>query len=149
VKGIGQNQRTLARKVIMTETNQDKLEKGEKQRAGTLLSNFIRQILQERTTYVDTDAKTEADIKMLTKAEAIARTIIDRALGKYTYHDEKTDEWKVPPPDKRMLELIYDRVEGRVGTYAEEKEKQAEIPDKVSRANEKVLNQMATETQGE
>lgn len=128
------------------ETNKDKLEKGSKQRAGTLLSSFIRQILQEETTYVNTDAKTDADIKIVTNAEAVARTIIDRALGKFTYYDDKMEVWKTPAPDKSMLELIYDRVEGKVGTFEDEKKKQADIPDKISRVKKQHLNKLALES---
>ena len=114
-------------------------EAGEKMRAGRLLSTFLRAIAQEKTTIVSGDEVP----KQITKARALADQIWHRALGTYQYIDPLTDVIKQPPPDKQMIELIFDRCEGKVGTHDEEVKKDASVPDKVSQANKEKLNKLA------
>jgi len=116
-----------------------KLEAGDKKRAGRLLSTFLREIAQEKINVAEGD---EAP-KMVTKARILADQIWARALGLYQYIDPLTEVVKQPPPDKQMIELIFDRCEGRVGTHEEEKKKDASVPDKVSQANKDKLNKLA------
>jgi len=117
-----------------------KLEAGEKSRAGRLLSTFLREIAQEKTEILSTEGNVPGKV---TKARALAAQIWRRALGTYTYVDPVTDVIKQPPPDKQMIELIFDRCEGRVGTHEEEQKKDASVPDKVSQANKDKLNKLA------
>ena len=117
-----------------------KLEAGEKSRAGRLLSTFLREIAQEKTEILSVEGNIP---KKVTKARALAAQIWRRALGTYTYVDPATDVVKQPPPDKQMIELIFDRCEGRVGTHDEEVKKDASVPDKVSQANKDKLNKLA------
>lgn len=117
-----------------------KLEAGDKQRAGRLLSTFLRAIAQEKTEILSVEGGVP---KQVTKARALAAQIWRRALGTYTYVDPVTEVVKQPPPDKQMIELIFDRCEGRVGTHEEEKKKDASVPNKVSQANKDKLNKMA------
>ncbi len=114
-------------------------EAGNKQRAGRLLSTFLRAILQEK---INVAAEGETP-RMVTKARSLADQIVNRALGLYRYVDPVTEAVKQPPPDKQMIELIFDRCEGKVGTHEEEKKKDASVPDKVSQANKDKLNKLA------
>ncbi len=114
-------------------------EAGAKQRAGRLLSTFLRTIAQEK---VNTANDGEVP-RMVTKARALADQIWARALGLYQYVDPMTEAVKQPPPDKSMIELIFDRCEGKVGTHEEEKKKDTNVPDKVSQANKDKLNKLA------
>ena len=115
-------------------------EAGNKQRAGRLLSTFLRAIAQEKVNIIDGENGVP---KQITKARALADQIWHRALGTYTYVDPLTEAVKQPPPDKSMIELIFDRCEGRVGTVEEEVKKDASVPDKVSQANKDKINKLA------
>jgi len=116
-----------------------KLEAGNKQRAGRLLSTFLRQIAQEKVNVAGGD---EAP-KTVTKARALADQIWARAFGTYSYWDPVKETMVTPAPDKSMIELIFDRCEGRVGTVEEEVKKDASVPDKVSQANKDKINKLA------
>ena len=118
----------------------DKLEAGDKKRAGRLLSTFLREIAQEKTEILSVEGGVP---KQVTKARALAAQIWRRALGTYVYIDPVTDVTKQPPPDKQMIELIFDRCEGKVGTHDEEVKKDASVPDKISQANKENLNKLA------
>lgn len=122
----------------MAKTTKDKLEAGDKRRAGTLLSNFLRQIAQE---------KVAGEKEVMTKAEALARQIWNRALGRHAIGvDNDTGKIIYEKPDKSMIDIIFDRTEGRVGTFEEEKKKGEDIPSKVSRKNKARINKMSTDT---
>ena len=120
-------------------------EAGEKQRAGRLLSTFLRTIAQEK---INVAADGEIP-RMVTKARVLADQMWARALGLYQYIDPVTEVVKQPPPDKSMIELIFDRCEGKVGTHEEEKQKDANVPNKVSEIKKQHLNQLALESSGE
>jgi len=116
----------------------DKLEKGDKRRAGRLLSTFLREIAQEEISVANGDTPP----RKVTKARALADQIWARALGRFTYR-EINGMIKTPPPDKQMIELIFERCEGRVGTEEEEKKKDTNVPDRVSDANKQKLIKIA------
>ena len=118
----------------------NKLEAGEKSRAGRLLSTFLREIAQEKTEVMTADDEAP---KKVTKAKALAAQIWARALGTFVFLDPLTQQVKQPPPDKQMIELIFERCEGKVGTHDEEVKKDASVPDKVSQANKDKLNKLA------
>ena len=115
----------------------EKLEKGDKKRAGRLLSTFLREIAQE-----DISSIGGVPTKTVTKAHALAKQIWDRALGNFQQVD-KNGILRTPPPDKQMIELIFDRCEGRVGTDEEEKKKDTNVPDRVSDANKQKIIKLA------
>ena len=118
---------------------EQELESGNKQRSGRLLSTFLRAIAQEKIKVISKDGMP----REVTKARALAENMWNRALGVYSYVDEKTGEVKTPPPDKSMIDILFDRCEGRVGTHEEEVKKDASVPDKVSQANKEKLNKLA------
>ena len=111
-------------------------ELGSKQRAGRLLSEYIRAIGDEKTELVDVViSPDECERRIVSKAEALAREIWKEALE----NDDK----------KLQLEyrkLIIDRIEGRVGTGltgADIEHPGQNVPDRVSDVNRDRLNRMA------
>ena len=116
-------------------------EAGEKARAGVLLSSFIRSISQEETVIENEDGTP----KKVMKAEALARQIWDRALGTYRYVEELTGKIKRPLPDRSMIDLIFNRMEGTAGTLDDTKKRHESLPDKMSRQNKERVNKLAAE----
>jgi hypothetical protein len=128
----------------------EKSEHGKKVIAGKLLSKFIKEIAGEICDDPVIKAKGE-DAVMLTKAEAIARYIFKLALG----YEESVDVLdkvgkkigirpEVHRPDKWAINIIWDRLEGRVG-QADLKagSDKASLTDKVSEQGKKRLGQIA------
>lgn len=117
---------------------------GDKIRAGTLLSSHLRKIAQEETELVkgpDGDA-------MATKAEALARLMWKMALG-YEETNIKDGELGVDivhAPDRGMMSLIFDRVEGRAAPANENLKKKRKLPAKVSDANKDRMNKIAKDS---
>jgi hypothetical protein len=112
----------------------------DKKRINRLITDFIKQVAIEEVCIEDADT---AENVVITKAEALARQIWDRALGVYKELDLKTGKIKTPPPDKAMIQLIMDRMEGKVADAPKTKDKDAEsIPDMISRKNKERLNKL-------
>ena len=110
--------------------------RGAKTRAGQLLSQFLRSIAEEPTEFIKDD---DGNDRMASKAEALARKMWKMALG---YTEEKTSkegadtvivEYK---PDKSMMRLLFDRIEGRVPTVDEAKDPRT-TADKVTEQGRK------------
>ena len=128
----------------------EKSEHGKKSLAGKLLSKFIREIANEEHDDPVIKARGEEAV-MLTKAEAVARYLWKIALG---YEEavaiinkdgKKTGEKQVKhKPDKWAINVIWDRIEGRVGA-ADVKggSDKASLADKVSAQGKKRMNQIA------
>jgi len=113
--------------------NKPLIELGSKQRAGRLLSSYIRAILTEKTELVDVAVgPDEVKRKLVSKAEAIARDMVEEALRG---SDAKTKL------DYRKL--VLDRAEGKPGTEEELKDRDVSIPDKISEINKGKLNAIA------
>jgi len=110
---------------------------GDKIRAGTLLSSYLRRIAQEETELV----KAPDGERMGTKAEALARLMFKLALG-YREEDVKTGVEKIVGPDRGMIQLIWDRIEGRAAMTNDNLRKRRKLPAKVSDANKQRLNDM-------
>ncbi len=88
--------------------------------AGKMLSRYIRMIAEEETEFVKDDDGVD---KMATKAEAMARNMWKIALGWTEYAtagDGGPPIETVHPPDLKMMQLLYDRMEGRAQTAAED-----------------------------
>ncbi|UCF13018.1 MAG: hypothetical protein JSW06_01865 [Thermoplasmatales archaeon] len=131
----------------MAKENKKLTELGQKQRAGRLLSEYIRAIGDERTEVMDIAiSPDEVKHKIVSKAERLARDIWDKALGK-SFTD--TDGVDVRPDPKVTLEyrkLVIERVEGKVGTGltgADIEHPGRSIPDRISGQNRDRLNRMA------
>lgn len=101
-----------------------------KSKAGKLLSQHLREIAEEETeTVKDPDG---VDI-MATKAEALARKIWQMALGyiETQIRDGKRSEIH-HLPDRGMMGMILDRMEGRAPMIAAEGAGKMTAADKVS-----------------
>lgn len=120
-------------------STRDKIEAGDKKRAGRLISTFIRSVAQE---------KVAGETNAVTRAEALARLLWDMALGRIKVVDMETGKISIEsvPPDKHAMDVIIDRMEGRVGTFEDEKKKSESIPDRISRKNKTRANKIATDT---
>jgi len=95
-------------------------------KARNLLTRFIRQIAQEKVAIDDKDIAAQ---RVVTKAEALARIVWRGALGYIEIDDGKRI---VHQPDKGFIHLIYDRIEGKVGTADETRKQEVKIPDRIS-----------------
>jgi len=117
----------------------DSYKKGAKIKAGKLLTTFLKEISNESTELV-IDPATGED-KIVTKAEALAREIWKRALG-YTSSEVKGSVLKetVHIPDKSMMVLIFDRLEGKVPILTGVGKKGVTAAERISVENTKRLN---------
>lgn len=104
-------------------------------KAGRLLTRFIRQIAEECTEFVKDD---DGEDRMVSKAEAMARKMWDIALG-YTETVVRVDGPidVVHPPDHKMLQILYDRMEGRAATATEDEVLRPTAAAKVSEQAQK------------
>ena len=131
----------------------EKSEHGKKIVAGKLLSKFIKEIASEICDDPVIKAKGEEAV-MLTKAEAIARYIWKTALGWEESVDVLDKQGKktgirpeVHRPDKWAINMIWDRMEGRVGaTDAKSGSDKASLADRVSDLGAKRVNQIAKQS---
>ncbi len=127
----------------MSKENKAMLQRGEKQRAGKLLTSYLRAIGQEMTEVatVFTDSDT-GKTKIISKAEALARDIWRKALP-------PKDEIGTLLNAKEVLEyrkLIIDRTDGKPGANEDKGDHPgASVPDRVSKLNKDRMNQMAKE----
>jgi len=105
-------------------------ERGRKSKAGKLLSQYIREIAEEETeTIKDADG---TDV-MATKAEALARKIWHMALGYKEYQGIGDKRCEINHlPDRGMMAMILDRMEGRAPMIAAEGAGKMTAADKVS-----------------
>ncbi len=110
---------------------------GDKIRAGRQLSTFLRKIAQEKTEHVEGP---DGEV-MMTKAEALARQMFKLALGGTVYDVKKGIDVRLPP-DRGMIALIWDRMEGRAVAIDDSDMKKRTLPKKVSDANKQRLNDM-------
>lgn len=105
-----------------------------KTRAGQLLSQFLRSIAEEKTEFIDDE---DGDTILVSKAEALARKMWKMGLGftdKVVKNGVEVDvEYK---PDKSMMRLLFDRIEGRVPTVDEAKDPRT-TADKVTEQGKK------------
>lgn len=86
---------------------------------GKLLTSVILSVGEER------DCVSNKGV-VITKTEKLARLIWSLALG-----DVSDEEGVARPPDKEMIKLLYERIEGRTGTTQETRDKMSAV-DKVS-----------------
>ena len=100
----------------MAHRKKSNLSNGDKIRAGRLLSQWLRDIAGEETELV---VDPEHGDRMGTKAEAIARTMFKMAIG-FEEEVEEVDAKGKPyvrtvkhSPDKTMIQLIWERLEGK------------------------------------
>ena len=112
---------------------------GDKSRAGRLLSSYLRRIAQEETEFIEGP---DGD-RMGSKAEAMARLMFKLALG-YETEDVKSNKIIIHGPDRGMIALIWDRIEGRATPVNDNLSKGRTLPKKVSDENKRRMNELAT-----
>lgn len=107
-----------------------KTKHGIKTRAGQLLSQFLRQIAEEKTEFV----KDDGEDRMATKAEALARKMWKMALG-YTETKIEDDGSEIKiyhSPDRTLMSMLFDRIEGRAPLSTNLDKHKRTIAEKVS-----------------
>ena len=108
----------------------------QKTKAGLKLNALLRKLGFEEYTVSD-------DGTPITRFEQLAKIIWDRALG-YTETDIKNNVEIIHKPEKHFIDLIYDRMEGKVPTASSgDKENKAKLTDKVSDQLKSRLNAIA------
>jgi len=124
----------------MAKKKSPKTDHGKLQKAGMLLSQFIRTIALEKTALV----KIDGEDQIVSKAEALARLVWNKALG---YTEQKVIEGKltdvIHSPDKVMIALLWDRMEGRAPLMNPDKKDRRNIADRVSEQGKKRSNKIA------
>jgi hypothetical protein len=109
---------------------------GLKTSAGMSLSKFLRNISTETTEVAGLDPK-NGKLRIITKAEALARIIWRMALG---YNDGDKDV----PPNLACIAMVFDRLEGKVATNSDTGKKPKSLSSKVGEQAKKRLNRIAT-----
>jgi hypothetical protein len=125
--------------------NPELLRRGQKQRSGKLLSEYLRAVAQEIDQVIVEDVPpgcAPAMPRLVSKAEALARWLWKRSLP------SKDDEGNYMPPDLDIVKIVLDRCEGKPGIQGNDDSERAKesVPDKVSRMNAERLNQMAEDS---
>jgi len=124
--------------------NPDLLERGQKQRAGRLLSEYLRAVAQEVDQVIVEDSMPGCPPgmpRLVSKAEALARWLWSRALV------HKDSVGNPIPPDLDVVKIVLDRCEGKPGTGADDPADGREtVPDKISRMNAERVNRIAEES---
>lgn len=78
----------------------------------------------------------------ITRAQALAKLLWDKALGckKTEMNDEGREIEVVYRPEAWAIQLLYDRLEGRVGTASEEDVDRPQVLDKLRKAARERVN---------
>ena len=117
-----------------------------KAKANKLLSTFIRELANEAV--IRTPGVGISGDRMITRAEALAKTMWEIALG---YEEEIINAKgetvkKTHGADKGMITIIADRMEGRVSTTdAKDKSRKASVAERVGEQYRDRLNAAAKE----
>ena len=133
-------------------SEEEKSVHGLKTSAGMMLSRFLRKIGEEKTEVGGNDPNTGA-ARIISKAEALARTMWQLALGwteESTEQDQKTGHTKKivkqHKPDNAMIALVYDRLEGKVAATESEKSKKQPLSQRVNDQAKKRVNALVGES---
>jgi hypothetical protein len=103
--------------------------KSEAAQAGKFLSESLRQLAMEQHDIDGSD--------VLTRAQCLAKTVWEHALG-HSYQERTSEgEMRVKKvrPQKWAIELILDRLEGRVSSTGDEANKSVSLTDRVEQIN--------------
>ena len=124
----------MAKTIKMPQTPKPKApELGQKKRSGQLLSSFLRAIAQEK------------DENGVSNAEAMARLIWKKSLGYKEKIEVDGEEVEViHDPEVKMIELCYNRMEGKIANAEENQQRTQTLPEKVSEMNKDRLNKLAS-----
>jgi len=112
---------------------------GIKTKAGQLLSGFLRQIAEEKTELIQKDGEDT----IASKAEALARLMWKLALGYTeilpTYKDGQLVGHSeiIHAPDRYMMDLVFNRIEGRAPVAIKEGGDKITVSERVSEEGKK------------
>ena len=119
-----------------------------KETANRLLTRFLDSVSREETELVEDP---DGGLRMASKCEAMARLMIKMALGyKETIQEDIVVQGKkqgirekeiTHPPDKTMIALVYDRLEGKAVPAEDASKHKSSIADKVSNEGVKRIEQ--------
>ena len=124
--------------------NDDLMELGKRSRAGRVLSEYLRGIATERTETVIDPITCKAVI--VSKAEALARKLWDRAMGRRIKEDPETGRTVIVEGeiDLDCAKLLLERIEGKTGVSSDATDAgKPTAADRVSEVNKRRLNSMA------
>ena len=114
-----------------------------KSKASRLLSRYIREIANEAVIPLE-DADADNGVRMATRAEGLARQLWKMAEG---YTETVNGKEKVHAPDKAIITLLLDRMEGRVPTIdAKDQKPKASVAERIGEQSRKRLNALVTGT---
>ena len=131
---------SVARKTKDSPENPQLLERGQKQRAGFLISSYLRAIAQEVTEVVPDDSFKPGPPRLVSKAESLARWLWQAALPR------KEEDGTTTPPNLDVAKLVLDRIDGKPSVGGEDPTDGREtVPDKISRMNAERVNKIAEE----
>jgi len=118
--------------------------KGTKQRAGILLSNILRSILEEKTEVNDSIE----DPQMISKAEKIARLMVKHAIGftEQRINDKDVAYDVVHQPDRAYIAMVWDRAEGRVAAVEAGGKEKRKVSDKMGEQSKKRINEISKDS---
>lgn len=103
------------------------------------LSNHLRELAAEASDVIAEDGD---EFRCLTRGEVLAELVFRKALG-YTEvrKDDEGNETKVVhPPERWALELIFDRLEGRVPQAITEADTKLKVAERVGEINKNRIN---------
>ena len=119
-----------------------------KETANRLLTRFLDSVSREETELVEDP---DSGARMASKCEAMARLMFKMALGyKETVEQDIVKEGKktgvidievIHKPDKQMIALVYDRLEGKAVPAEDASKHKSSIADKVSNEGVKRIEQ--------
>lgn len=124
--------------------NKELIELGQKQRAGRLLSCYLRSIGTEKTETVIDPITCKSVI--VSKAEALARKLWDRAIGRRMRENPETGDVEIVEGDIDLdcVKILLDRIEGKTGVNADVADaNKVTAADKVSEVNKRRMNMLA------
>ena len=114
-------------------------ELGNKARTGRVVSEYMRGIASERTECIRNPVTGKKEL--VSKAEALARLVWEKALGKVW--DDEAKQFVTDKPSITHLKLLLERCEGKAGSAGEIDDGKLSVPDKISEINRKRMNSMA------
>ena len=100
-------------------------------KVGALLSRHLKEMSLQK----DESGKTNAEL--------LSETIWKLALGKGRPAVNKFGQVLMPKPDREMIVLLFDRLEGRVGDAETTNKRITDIPDHVYSVTVEKLNKMS------
>lgn len=110
-----------------------------------IFTDFLRQMADEKTEFVELPGEDggKGELGIRTKAEALARYVWKCALGWKELKDN--GEEVIHEPDKGAINLLFDRLEGKIVAIPMAGKKGPTIADKVNAAATRALNKIADE----